>query len=64
MLDEFSLQKINYDDVDPMQWDKVDDAPKIIKSAQFSCVPSHSGLAVAMHNYWVYCYDIASNKKI
>ena len=63
-MDDFKLQSMELSMDDPMEWDEDRPYQKIIKSAQLHCLPCHAGLAIAMHNFWIYTYAIATNKKI
>ena len=55
-MDKFTLPEISFDD--PFAWDQDKSLEKIIRTAQFLCLPNESGLAVAFHNFWIYHYDI------
>ena len=63
-MDNFKLPDVVIDHDDPLSWDEDHALGKLYKSAQFVCLPVHVGLAVAMKNFWIHHYAIASNKNL
>ncbi len=63
-MDDFKPPKIDFSRPDNFQWDEDVTQKKLIKSAQFDCLPAHVGLAVAMRNFWIFYYDLITDKKI
>ena len=63
-MDDFKLQGIEFSMGDSMEWDEDRSGRKIVKSAQFECLPCNVGLAMAMHNFWIYAYAVVTSKKI